>query len=164
MAIATTMNHERIMAWNIFCITGTLWVESTYHQWILVNLYSLVLWVKIWLCYNGTAVYFCGNDIFWYKQPHYDSSSWTLGISLQPTHVASIQKAFRSRERDWKSVKKSPLTFCTYWFMTYSCTLFGKFCINPLMTNTEIQTFSSFQWQIPPGLLRFGHVNWIEPC
>ena len=48
--------------------------------------------------------------------------------------VISMQKYFGSSERDWKSMKilRIPCKFCTYRFITYSCTRYGKVCIDPL--------------------------------
>ena len=52
--------------------------------------------------------------------------------------VASIQKSFGSSGRDWKPWKKLPIPckFCTYRFIRYSSTYYGKVRINPLMANT----------------------------
>ena len=53
--------------------------------------------------------------------------------------VASIQKTFGSSGRDWKPWKKLPIPckFCTYRFIRYSSTCYGKVRINPLMANTR---------------------------
>ena len=53
--------------------------------------------------------------------------------------VASIQKSFGSSGRDWKPWKKLPIAckFCTYRFIRYSSTCYGKVRINPLMANTR---------------------------
>ena len=51
--------------------------------------------------------------------------------------VASIQKSFGSSGRDWKPWKKFPIPckLCTYRFIRYSSTCYGKVRINPLMAN-----------------------------
>ena len=51
--------------------------------------------------------------------------------------VASIQKSFGSSGRDWKQWKKLPIPCkcCTYRFIRYSSTCYGKVRINPLMAN-----------------------------
>ena len=53
-------------------------------------------------------------------------------------------KIFGSSEQDWKSLIKIqiPCKFCT--FITYSCTHYGKVCINPLMTNIKNPHFFVF--------------------
>ena len=56
---------------------------------------------------------------------------------------ASIQKSFGSSGRDWKPWKKIPIPckFCTYRFIRYSSTCYGKVRINPLMANTRNPDF-----------------------
>ena len=57
--------------------------------------------------------------------------------------VASIQKAFGSSGRDWKPWEKLqiPCKFCTYRFIRYSSTCYGKVRINPRMANIRIPDF-----------------------
>ena len=57
--------------------------------------------------------------------------------------VASIQKSFGLSGRDWKPWKKLPIRckFCTYRFIRYSSTCYGKVRINPLMANTRNPDF-----------------------
>ena len=57
--------------------------------------------------------------------------------------VASIQKSFGSSGRDWKPWKKLPIPykFCTYRFIRYSSTCYGKVRINPLMVNIRNPNF-----------------------
>ena len=65
-------------------------------------------------------------------------------ICLAPGNpVASIQKSFGSSGRDWKPWKELPIPckFCTYRFIRYSSTCYGKVRINPLMANTRNPDF-----------------------
>ena len=57
--------------------------------------------------------------------------------------IASIQKYFGSSGRDWKPWKKLPIPckFCTYPFIRYSSTCYGKVRINPLMANIRNPDF-----------------------
>ena len=57
--------------------------------------------------------------------------------------VASIQKSFGSSGRDWKPWKKLPIPckFCTYRFIRYSSSCYGKVRINPIMANIRNPDF-----------------------
>ena len=57
--------------------------------------------------------------------------------------VAPIQKSFGSSEWDWKPGKKLPIPckFCTYRFIRYSSTCYGKIRIDPLMANIRNPDF-----------------------
>ena len=57
--------------------------------------------------------------------------------------VTSIQNSFGSNGRDWKPWKKLPIPckFCTYQFIKYSSTCYGKVRINPLMANIRNPDF-----------------------
>ena len=81
---------------------------------------------KNWRVFGGPPMYAIwvvapGNPTLWRGVP-----------------VASIQKSFGSSGRDWKPWKKLPIAckFCTYRFIRYSSTFYGKVRINPLMANT----------------------------
>ena len=99
---------------------------------------------------------------------------WLVGVELAPGNptlwrgvpVASIQKSFRSSGQDWKPWKKWPIPckFCTYRFIRYSSTCYGKVLINPLMANIRNPDFLPPRWWMLPGLLWFGHVIWIGIC
>ena len=57
--------------------------------------------------------------------------------------VAPIQKSVGSSGRDWKPGKKLqiPCEFCTYRFIRYSSTWYGKLHIDPLMANIRNPDF-----------------------
>ena len=57
--------------------------------------------------------------------------------------VASMQKSFGWSGRDWKPLKKLPIPckFCTYRFIRYSSTCYGKVRIYPLMANIRNPDF-----------------------
>ena len=78
------------------------------------------------------------------------SREWSTLAPGNPTlwrgvPVASIQKSFGSSGRDWQPWKKLPIPckFCTYRFIRYSSTCYGKVRINPLMANIRNPYFSA---------------------
>ena len=82
-----------------------------------------VVWLVRPICRQNTLP---GNPTLWRGVP-----------------VASIEKSFGSSGRHWKPWKKLPIPckFCTYRFIRYPSTCYGKVRINPLMPNTRNPDF-----------------------
>ena len=75
-------------------------------------------------------------------------------------------KIFRVERTRLKTVEKLPIPckFCTYRFITYSSTCYGKVRINLLMANIRNPDFTASPVANAAGLLWFGHVIWIGIC
>ena len=121
---STVLQHRTMVStcWTHWVILG---------HWHLLNLYVFSQW-KLRSPHEKLTRFPChpwlapGNPTLWRGVP-----------------VASIQKSFGSSGRDWKQWKKLPIPckFCTYRFIGYSSTCYGKVRINPLMANTRNPDF-----------------------
>ena len=83
--------------------------------------------------------------LHWHKLASYESVAPGNPTLWRGVPIASIQKSFGSSGRDWKPWKKLPIPckFCTYRFIRYSSTCYGKVRINPLMANVRNPDFSA---------------------
>ena len=117
----------QVMAWHTLCAKPLPEPMITYFtdEWRPHQLSMSQLIVAWWhrASYTWIAP---GNPTLWRGVP-----------------VASIQKSFGSSGRDWKPWKKIPIPckFCTYRFIRYPSTCYGKVRINPLMANIRNPDF-----------------------
>ena len=131
------------------------------------------------LTINPSEFKFFGQfALLWFK------FSWCQLMSLQFLHMTSmtlapgnptlwrgvpvtpIQKYLGSSERDWKPGKKLPIPckFCTYRFIRYSSTCYGKVRMDPLMTNIRNPYFFASLVVNAARFVVVRHVIWIGIC
>ena len=146
---------------TIIIVKSEIWI-------IIYTLFMVRSWnsgVRCMPCYALVRKY---KHSVWYCYELLDTGKKMICRSLSPRkphalawgRSSSHTKIFRVERARLKTGEKFliPCKFCSYRFIRYSSTCYGKVRI------FEILTFLLPRWWMPPGLLWFGHFIWIGTC